>query len=752
MIHRLLSLAMDSNFNSNNPFTKDLFPSPALSLSLAGAFRNVQTPREEIEESGFEGEPAEISSENNGTGGAMSADQDADVADKSDDEDETDGGNNKKKRRKNYHRHTAEQIRVMEALFKDSPHPDEKQRQQLSKQLGLSARQVKFWFQNRRTQIKAIQERHENSLLKSEMDKLREENRTMRETIKKSCCPNCGFTTSTKDTLITTEEQQLRIENASLKAEIEKLRFAQEKFVEGTVSPIYNFVHKNSSAPNNYPCLFGLDKTKIQEIVDSALDELIRMAYSEEPLWIKSVETGRDILNYDEYLRKFSRDARKDRLLWQSVEVSRGSGIVFLDLNHLVHAFMDVKQWKELFPCMVANAANQDVIYTGDSQSKDGAIQLMFAELQMPTPMVPTREFYFIRYSKKISPEKWAILDVSVDKIEKSIDVSLVKFRKNPSGCIIEDQANGHCKVIWVEHTECQKSTISTLYRSIVLNGQAFGARHWMATLQQQCERVVFSMATNVPTKDSNGVSTLAGRKSMLKLAHRMTSSFANCIAGSQYKSWQKMMKGNEEIRFMSRKNINEPGEPEGLIVCAVLSTALHVSPMVLFEFLRDESRRFEWDIMSCGGPIQTIVNLSKGQDRGNSVTVHLPISSEKIKCIIQDSSTNAYESVIVYSHVDSDDLQSVINGCESSNIALLPSGFAILPDGLDSKPYVITSERNEIERSGFEGGSLLTVGFQILANQSPVVNLSAESIETVTNLVSCTLHNIKRALQCDEA
>lgn len=39
-------------------------------------------------------------------------------------------------------------------LFKETPHPDEKQRQQLSKQLGLAPRQVKFWFQNRRTQIK----------------------------------------------------------------------------------------------------------------------------------------------------------------------------------------------------------------------------------------------------------------------------------------------------------------------------------------------------------------------------------------------------------------------------------------------------------------------------------------------------------------------------------------------------------------------------------------------------------------------
>ncbi|KAG8078007.1 hypothetical protein GUJ93_ZPchr0007g5121 [Zizania palustris] len=106
----------------------------------------------------------------------------------------------------------------MEALFKESPHPDEKQRQQLSEQLGLSARQVKFWFQNRRTQIKAIQERHENSLLKSELEKLQEEHRAMRELVKKpSRCPNCGVAGDVA--ALATQEQRLRLENAKLKAE-----------------------------------------------------------------------------------------------------------------------------------------------------------------------------------------------------------------------------------------------------------------------------------------------------------------------------------------------------------------------------------------------------------------------------------------------------------------------------------------------------------------------------------------------------
>ena len=39
-------------------------------------------------------------------------------------------------------------------MFKEWPHPDDKQRQELSRELKLSPRQIKFWFQNKRTQMK----------------------------------------------------------------------------------------------------------------------------------------------------------------------------------------------------------------------------------------------------------------------------------------------------------------------------------------------------------------------------------------------------------------------------------------------------------------------------------------------------------------------------------------------------------------------------------------------------------------------
>lgn len=67
----------------------------------------------------------------------------------------------------------------------------------------------------------AIQERHENTLLKAEMEKLREENKAMREISKKKIgCPNCGTADATQDDIVFTTTEQLRIKNAKLKAEV----------------------------------------------------------------------------------------------------------------------------------------------------------------------------------------------------------------------------------------------------------------------------------------------------------------------------------------------------------------------------------------------------------------------------------------------------------------------------------------------------------------------------------------------------
>lgn len=177
---------------------------------------------------------------------------------------------------------------------------------------------------------------------------------------------------------------------------------------------------------------------------------------------------------------------------------------------------------------------------------------------------------------------------------------------------------------------------------------------------------------------------------------------------------------------------------------------------------------------MSNGGPVQSIANLAKGKDRGNAVTIQVsslgcffPLltvynilncimfsvqamkSKENSMWVLQDSCTNAFESMVVFAHVDVTGIQSVITGCDSSNMAILPSGFSILPDGLESRPLVISSRHEKSNDT--EGGSLLTVAFQILTNSSPTAKLTMESVESVNTIVSCTLRNIKTSLQCED-
>jgi homeobox-leucine zipper protein len=39
-------------------------------------------------------------------------------------------------------------------VFRENQHPDEKERADLARRLGITGKQVKFWFQNRRTSQK----------------------------------------------------------------------------------------------------------------------------------------------------------------------------------------------------------------------------------------------------------------------------------------------------------------------------------------------------------------------------------------------------------------------------------------------------------------------------------------------------------------------------------------------------------------------------------------------------------------------
>ena len=128
---------------------------------------------------------------------------------------------------------------------------------------------------------------------------------------------------------------------------------------------------------------------------------------------------------------------------------------------------------------------------------------------------------------------------------------------------------------------------------------------------------------------------------------------------------------------------------------------------------------------------------------------------------ILQETCIDAAGSLVVYAPVDIPAMHVVMNGGDSAYVALLPSGFAIVPDGPGSRgPTGNGNNSNNNANNGGGGGggsgphrvsgSLLTVAFQILVNSLPTAKLTVESVETVNNLISCTVQQIKAALQCE--
>ncbi|KAE9618268.1 putative transcription factor & lipid binding HD-SAD family [Lupinus albus] len=707
--------------------------------------------------------------------------------------DDQDAGDDQPKR-KRYHRHTPNQIQDLESFFKECPHPDEKQRLDLSKRLGLENKQVKFWFQNRRTQMKTQLERHENIMLRQENEKLRAENSMIKDAMSNPVCNSCGGPALPGQ--ISFEEHQIRIENARLKDELSRIVALTNKFLGKPISSLSSpmaLLPSNSglelgigmnrigcSSNVGTPLPMGLDlgdgvlstapampgvrspmgllgndaqleRSMFIELALAAMAELIKMAQPDSPLWIKSLDGEKEVLNHEEYARLFS-----PKPAGYATEATKDTGIVIINSLALVETLMDVNRWAEMFPSMIARAVPLDVITNGMGGTRNGALLLMHSEVQLLSPLVPVRQVRFLRFCKQHAEGVWAVVDVSVEIGQDAANAPFMTCRRLPSGCVVQDMPNGYSKVTWVEHWQYDESVVHQLYRPLLNSGIGFGAHRWIATLQRQCECLAILMSSSIASDDHTALSQ-AGKRSMLKLAQRMTSNFYSGVCASSARKWESLSVETlgDDMRVMTRKNVDDPGEPPGIVLSAATSVWMPVSRQRLFDFLRNEGLRSEWDILSNGGPMQEMVHIAKGQGHGNCVSLLRAGSvnaNDGSMLILQETWTDSSCSVVVYAPVDVQSLNVVMSGGDSEYVALLPSGFAIVPDGQSSPGYgvVPNSSNGTIPKGGGGddgGGSLLTVGFQILVNNLPTAKLTMESVDTVKNLISCTIQKIKGSL-----
>ncbi|XP_021806177.1 homeobox-leucine zipper protein HDG2-like [Prunus avium] len=465
------------------------------------------------------------------------------------------------------------------------------------------------------------------------------------------------------------------------------------------------------------------EKQLIIEIAVAAMEELIKMAQMGEPLWMPSLDGNTNVFNEDEYIRTFPRVAPKPNNHFKC-EASRESPVVIMNHINLVEILMDGNQWSTVFSGIVSRVMTLEVLSTGVAGNYNGALQAMTAEFQVPSPLVPTRESYYVRYCKQQADGTWVVVDDSLDTLRPN--PAPRSCQRRPSGCLIQEMPNGYSKVTWVEHVNVDELGVHNLYKQLVNSGNAFGAKQWVATLDRQCERLASSLASNIPTGDVGVITNQEGRKSILKLAKRMVISFYAGVSASTTHTWTTLSRtGADDVRVMTRKSVDDPSRPPGIVLSAATSFWLPVPPKRVFEFLRDENSRNEWDILSNGVIVQEMVHITNGRDTGNCVSS--ANSSQSNMLILQESCTDQTASFVIYVPVDIVAMNVVLNGSDPDYVALLPSGFAILPD------------EGGMGDSG-SGGSLLTVAFQILVDSAPTAKLSLGSVATPIFLVYSNL------------
>ncbi|KAE8705305.1 Homeobox-leucine zipper family protein [Hibiscus syriacus] len=529
-----------------------------------------------------------------------------------------DNGGPSEKMNNKFRRHSPHQIQVLESFFKDCPHPDERQKRELSMRLGIEKKKIKFWFQNRRTQMKAQLERNENEFLKQENDKLRVENDFLKQALDSPTCNNCG----------------------------------------GPAVPL-------SSSHNPTPNPNAL----------AAMDELIKMAHMGHPLWIKGLHDGPETLNLAEYERSFP-SCIGIKPSGYTVEATRETACVPLRGLALVETLMDANRWADMFPCLIAGAATVDVLSSGTGGTRDNALQVMVAEFQVLSPFVPVRRVRFVRFCKHLSDGVWAVVDVSIDPSNAANPPMFANCRRLPSGCIIQDTDNKYTKVTWVEHSEYDESTVHHLLHPLHGSGFGFGAHRWISTLQRQCRRFALILSPSI-----NGEGNAAGRKNVLKLARRMTYNFLDCICAlSERKGLDVgyVCNAGEDVRVMVRKDAKYPAETHAL--SSSTSVWMPISQQRLFDYLVDVGMRCHRDLLSKERSTPAMINVAKGPGQGDRVTLFSSGLATNGSLILQETWSDASGALIVCALFGGTSASVVMNGGDTSQLEMFPMGFTILP------------------------------------------------------------------------
>ncbi|KAK8527260.1 hypothetical protein V6N13_085104 [Hibiscus sabdariffa] len=512
----------------------------------------------------------------------------------------------------------------------------------------------------------------------------------------------------------------------------------------------------------------GPDRNKVIEQAKRAMDELVKLATTGQPMWQRNGEI--ETLNGLQYLREFGcADATMEDIMKLvevgqprqlpsfngtdtyfprdiptplsltlgseplHVEASRDVGFVKMNFMNIVKLFMDWNQWLMAFPSIVSRATLQEVLLSNADGSYNGVLQVMTAEFHQNTPLVPARQSYFARYCKMITNGTWAVVDVCLENL---LPYPQQQFRRRPSGCLIEQMpSNGsYSKITWVEHVEADHASLHTLFRTIVASGFAFGARRWIAALDRHCQGLATSMATITPV-DSGVLILPPGKEGVLRMAERMMRKFFMNVSPCPQNSWMRLPSnfgGAEDVRIRFGNVLDIPGRPLTNTLIFTTTFRMPVRMRMMFEFLRDVRSRIYWDFLLRGQLLRDVAHLRTGENPENRISIiQVNSSVNRFRIFyLQESYYDETGSYVVYEPVNLCDLSYVLSGGNPDVPFVLPSGIAILPEkrpGLGDGPV----------------GSVLTMAFHIDTSSTDQL-IPPTALNTIHTFLGKTVSSIR--------
>ncbi|KAE8809966.1 Homeobox-leucine zipper protein ROC5 [Hordeum vulgare] len=708
------------------------------------------------------------------------------------DEDVTGAGSasNKRKRGRHANRHCKEHILELEAIFEECPHPDETVRLALSKRVGMDPHQVKFWFQNRRNAKKNQNERQQNAVLRVENAMLEEDNRAIKAAMLNKTCSACKGP-MVHIVPLTPELRRLHTENEKLKAELLR-RTAYLHHISGGSAGmlcdlnvdhshnalVINPVHPRHDhddlmadtmghcAPGGCASTAGVppEQAALQRHVLAALEELMMLMKQGEPMWLSTLDG--EVLDHELYRVNTLPAGLLDLPpAGFTANGTRETGMVMCTGLDLVRIFMDENCWFQTFPDILASVTSSDI---GHGCICKGAVKLMNAELRVLSPRVSSCKVKFARQCQLIEQNVWAVVDVSLDgngvsELGAWNTAGLPgSCRLLPSGCLIRDMNDGHCMVTMIVNGEYDKGFMPLPLHPLLSSGHTFSARRWLTSLQRRCEYLTQrSSPANGLGMAGGGVITPEARNKALELARRMTESFYAAISAPRGEAWSKVTdwRGVGRESYELAVHVATPPDARARATLRATTTVWlpEIPPQRVFDYICDKERRGEWDVLAQGASVQEDTCFATATAQlfpRSGVSLLYPTGRDRTsnkKLILQQAWSDSPCMVVAYAPIDVGSLKKVmLGGNHDSSFSLLPSGFAILPDGNGDAEIarIGSSNPSAVDAIGhqWKRGSLVSV----LWSGSMPQNLTAQTIDNVGNLVSRSIEMIKNAVHAE--